>query len=497
MATVGLGISWDRNSTQELGGVRAYHGVAHTTPYIIWHSDTGTDWIDHYDLSVAWKYVPKGMAGFADSGSYGTYGERVWCGLTAAQCNPNTKSGSPYTWWNYPLASVGGADGTPLVGDEVCPNGWSFSDRIYDGVVFRVAVRAYYKEGLTDQYGSTYSRVEVESVLAYMPTYDITSCSMSASDFVINYTATDWTRTDDRYALEKVMQDGVNHVVYSGPGNVFGVVSELGVIRVPLDRFIEVPEQGSASVTVRFNEGFRDEGGDNLYAYWAGDLVNTSVCNTPRVWVYEATEERLLLSITDSLDKGKPFDYVNVYVEGESYLGRTFTWDAGDVNSLSIPYPPLGVPIVVQAVAYTDAGDFSDTVTLNVDPIGEVGEVARYIAIDAEDGSVSVRCRFNVSQDETFEQEQVAVKFSGRDRESVAYGIGGSVTGKVSCDIITSGAGDLVQGRRDFERLAFAGTCVLRTADGERKRIAVTDVGESWDVVERVKRMTVSYREVL
>ena len=69
MATVGLGISWDRNSTQELGGVRAYYGVAHTTPYIIWHSDTGTDWIDHYDLSVAWKYVPKGMAGIADSGS--------------------------------------------------------------------------------------------------------------------------------------------------------------------------------------------------------------------------------------------------------------------------------------------------------------------------------------------------------------------------------------------------------------------------------------------
>ena len=225
--------------------------------------------------------------------------------------------------------------------------------------------------------------------------------------------------------------------------------------------------------------------------------MNTSVCNTPRVWVYEATEKRLLLSITDSLDKGKPFDYVNVYVQGESYLGRTFTWEAGDVNSLSIPYPPLGVPIVVQAVAYTDAGDFSDTVTLNVDPIGETSEAARYIAIDAEDGSVSVRCRFNVSQDETFEQEQVAVKFSGRDRESVAYGIGGSVTGKVSCDIITSGAGDLVQGRRDFERLAFAGTCVLRTADGERKRVAVTDVGESWDVVERVKRMTVSYREVL
>ena len=283
---------------------------------------------------------------------------------------------------------------------------------------------------------------------------------MSASDFVINYTATDWTRTDDRYALEKVIQGGDNHVIYSGPGNVFGVVSELGVIRVPLDRFIETPDQGPTAVYLRFNEGFRDEGGDNLYAYWSGNLVNTSVCNTPEIWVYEATEKRL-------------------------------------VSGLTIPYPPLGVPIVVQAVAYTDAGDFSDTVTLEVDPIGEVGEVARFIAIDAEDGSVSVKCRLNVSQDETFEQEQTAVKFSGRDRESVAYGIGGSVVGSVSCDIVTRGAGDVVQSRRDFERLAFAGVCVLRTADGERKRVAITDVGESWDVVERVKRMTVSYREVL
>ena len=497
MATVGLGISWDRNSTQELGGVRAYYMIAHTTPYIIWHSDTGTDWIDHYDISVAWKVVPKGAAGFGDPGTYGPYGERVWCGVTAEQCSPHKVSGSPYTWWNYPLEDVGGSEGTSTVGAEVCPNGWSFSDRIYDGVVFRVAVRAYYREGLTDQYGSTYSRVEVESVLAYMPDYQITSCSMTGRDFVIHYTATDWTRADDRYCLEKVLQGGDNHVVYSGPGNVFGVVSEYGVIRVGLDRFIEVPDQGPTAVYLRFNEGFREEGGDLLYAYWSGDLVNTTACNTPEIWVYEATEDRLLFSLRDSGDRGRPFDYVNVYVQGESYLGRTFTWEAGDVSGLTIPYPPLGVPIVVQAVGWTNSGDFSDTVTLDVDPIGKVGEVARYIAIDAEDGSVSVRCRLNVSQDETFEREQTAVKFSGRDRESVAYGIGGSVTGKVSCDIVTSGAGDIVQGRRDFERLAFAGTCVLRTADGERKRVAVTDVGESWDVVERVKRMTVSYREVL
>ena len=89
---------------------------------------------------------------------------------------------------------------------------------------------------------------------------------------------------------------------------------------------------------------------------------------------------------------------MNVYVQGESYLGRSFTWEAGDVSGLTIPYPPLGVPIVVQAVGWTNSGDFSDTVTLDVDPIGKVGEVARYIAIDAEDGSVSVRCRFKPSR---------------------------------------------------------------------------------------------------
>ena len=223
-----------------------------------------------------------------------------------------------------------------------------------------MAVRAYYRDGLTDQYGSTYSRVEVESVLAYMPDYQITSCSMTGRDFVINYTATDWTRSDDRYCLEKVLQGGDNHVIYSGPGNVFGVVSEYGVIRVGLDRFISrFPTRAKPPCTCASYEGFREEGGDLLYAYWAGDLVNTTACNTPEIWVYEATEGApAVLPIRDSGDRGRPFDYVNVYVQGESYLGRSFTWEAGDVSGLTIPYPPLGVPIVVQAVGWTNSGDF-------------------------------------------------------------------------------------------------------------------------------------------
>lgn len=501
MATVGLGVSWDQNSREELGGVRCYPGESHQSPYIIWHSDTGTDWIDHYDISVAWKYVPKGAAGFGDSGSYGTYGERVWCGLTAAQCNPTKSSSDYYTWWSYPLGSVGGADGTLQVATWVAPAGWNFDQRIYDGIVFRVAVRAYYVDGKVDQYGQTYSRVEVESVLAYIPNITITSCSMDGTYFNIEYDSGTWTRNDDRYALEKVIQGNENKVVYKGPGKVYEYVTRNGLIKVPLNRFIEIPEEGHTEVTLRFNEGFRDIEQDMNYSYWSGDLVNTDACNTPVFVVEEATDEHILLTFEDAGDRGRPFNYVDVYVQGSYYAGSDFRWRTTDSKPLEIPWPPLGVELVLEAIAYTNEGGRSSVVEEVVGPIGKgsVSEVD-YVTISPLDDMyrTSVVFRYNVSEDWSYEPVMTTVKFSGRDRESVAYGIGGSVTGTVKCDILDDERyGDMFQSREDFENLITAGVCLLRGPDGERRRVAVESVSESWDRVRFVKQVSVTVREVM
>ena len=105
--------------------------------------------------------------------------------------------------------------------------------------------------------------------------------------------------------------------------------------------------------------------------------------------------------------------------------------------------------------------------------------------------------RFNVSEDWGYTPESDTMKFSGRLRESVAYGVGGSVTGTIQCDILDDQRyGDLYQSRYDFETLPFAGPCVLRGPGGEYRRVAVDSVGESFDIVAHKRRMKVSVREV-
>ena len=489
MATVGLGISWEKDSADEQRGVRSYYGESHPELYIKWHSDTGLDWVDHYDISVYYSYVPKGST-WSGGSSYGSWSEGTWSGIEAADCNPRTIAGKSYTYWSYPISQIGQYPSGKYIGDEVAPNGWGYDARKYDAVTFKVTVNAYYKSGLKDQYGNTNSRVQLDLALVYLPRYTLTGAEVAGDELVISYSAPGWTRLDDRYAVESISQGGEELT----PGNgsvIFGEISDRGKIHVPLNQLRRVPDAEQTSIVVRWQSGFRGDGTDNNYMRGTVTLQSDQECNTPALTLISADVDSVVIKVTDSGDKGAPFDVADVYVQGTGYIGSSFTCEPG--GTVTIPAPPLGVPIVAEAVGRTDTAT-SDTASLTIPPIE--GEV-RDITISSLDGSESVRMRFNVSENFSFTPVFSAQKFSGRKRESVAFGVGGSVTGTVECDILDDESyGDLYQSRLDFERLPFAGICILRGPDGERRTVAVDSVGERWDVVRRVKRMSVSVREV-
>ena len=492
MATVGLGISWDGQSAEEERGVRAYYGDSHSNLYIKWHSDTGLDWVDHYDISVYYNYVPKGST-WSGGSSYGSWSEGTWSGIEAADCNPRTIAGKSYTYWSYPIGEIGQNPSGKYIKDSVAPNGWGYDVRKYDAVTFKVTVNAYYKSGLKDQYGNTNSRVQLDLALVYLPRYTLTGAAVDRNELVISYSAPGWTRLDDRYAVESISQGGSELT----PGNgtvIFGEISDRGKIHIPISQLRSVPREMSTDIVVRWQSGFRGDGTDNNYMRGTTMLQNDGVCNTPVLTLVSADMNKIVVKVTDSGDKGVPFDYAQVYIVGDDYAGSELTCEPG--GEVAIPSPPLGVYIDVEAIGYTDSA-VSEPGTLTVDPVGgEVGEVD-YITITALDGSVGVTMRFNVSVSWSFEPVMSSQKFSGRKRESVAFGVGGSVTGTVKCDILDDDMyGDLYQSRLDFERLPFAGICLLRGPDGERRNVAVESVGESWDRVRFVKQMTVSVKEV-
>lgn len=497
MANIALGLNWDSEEDDYIAGVRSYAGETHGPIYVRWYTDTGTDWNRLFTISVAYRYVPKGVTGLGDS-DWSSWSPTYWSEIDATNCNPHRVSGKGGWSWSYPLASVGyyvGAaqpSGT-TIGSLVAPNGWEFYDRKYDSLIFRIALRSTYQDGKVDAAGNTYSRIEQgELWCLYCPVYTLVDAYVDTG-MTIEYSVTDWPRLDDRYQLEEITQNGVNLVRKPA---YFSTIEESGKIHLTDEDIGSMPKTGQTHIRIRFNEGFRQQQLDNLYLEGDVNMVVNAQLNTPRLVLVTASADRLVVRVEDSGDKGEPFEEAVVSIDGHPEMGSQTVPVGGTAEFAN---PPLGAVISVSARA-TTADAVSDTAFLLVDPIGGGGDDGTrvdYITVSSEDGSVSVTCRFNVSSSWAFEPEVETVKFAGRLRESAMFGIGGSVTGTVKCDIIDDESyGDLHQTREEFERLPFAGICVYRGPDGERRRVVVESVDESWDRVRFVKTMSLSLREV-
>ena len=496
MANLALGLNWDKDVDNYLAGVRSYAGESHGPIYVRWYTDTGTDWNKLFTISVAYKYVLKGVTGLGDS-DWSQWSNTYWSEIPAAQCNPHKVAGKGGWSWSYPLGDIGHyvnaaqPSGT-TIGQLVAPNGWSFSSRKYDSLIFRVALRSTFQEGKVDAAGNNYSRLERNELWCmYCPVYTLTDAYLDVG-MTIEYSVTDWPRLDDRYQLEEISQGGVNLVRFPA---YFNTISESGKIHLSEDEIGSLPTSGPTHIRIRFNEGFREQQLDNLYLEGDVNLVVNATLNTPSLTISEASPSRLVVTVGDSGDKGSPIDSALVYIRGYDGILAQSVPVGGQAEFAN---PPLGTVLYVEAYAQTETA-VSETATLLVQPIGQLvhGEDLGYVEITPESGTAGVRMRFNVSEDWGYTPESDTMKFSGRLRESVAYGVGGSVTGTIQCDILDDQRyGDLYQSRYDFEALPFAGPCVLRGPGGEYRRVAVDSVGESFDIVAHKRRMKVSVREV-
>lgn len=472
-------------------GVRSYSGSTLPHAYLQIHTDETASVISQIRVSVSWRGVKKNVAG-----TYGSYSDTIWSEFNSpsSDCNPHTSSKYSGTDWSIELRDIGtyAAGGVPstTLGDTIAPgSNYNFSNRIYDSVGMLFTVVATYNNGQSE------SRVNCnEFYLTYFPRYTLTGLTIADSSLIVSYTYGDWNRTDDRWALESLKQGGTE---LSNGGSVgwvnFGNIAAPGRIAIPLEAFTRIPASTSTTIDVRLNASFRAEGEEWEHVQGTVTLVNEGDCNTPTLTLVSVSEDALVVHVADANDKSNPL--VSIYVTLQDYSGSDVTITATPGSDVTFPYPPLNQRITVEAIGEDADGDSSDVVTLIVGAIRSDGDTIPTIA--AEDGSASVKLRFNVSMDWTYEPAYETVKFAGRSRETVGYGVGGSVIGDLQCDILDDESyGDHYQSRSDFEALAFAGICVYRDESGSRKRVSVDSVGESWDTVRRVKTMKLQVREV-
>lgn len=495
MGIENVGFSTSRTTSNSQYGLRMYDGAPPQEAYVKWRTLSDTTWNAIFDISVSWRGVPKGVTGTGDNG-YAPWSTFRYSNIPASQCNPVQTPGSDGWQWSYPLASLGviedghvDPDGK-TIGSLVAPDGWAYDDRKYDALNFQVHIKSRYPEGMVDHMGRTESlRADADSLwVGYFPDYTLTGAYFTLKGFTIEYSAPGWTRLDDRWALESLKQGGEELKVYN---DYYSTVEEIGKLPVPPDALKRMPEAGqTAYVQVHMNAGFRDIGMDFGMVQGYVTVQDKSVCNTPSITVQSATADAIVAKVTDSGDKGTPFDEAVVKLVDSPYGADTQTVAPG--GTVTIVLPPLGVPLRLQAYGYSDEA-VSGMAYADIAAI----PAQDGLSVRSLDGSEGVELRYNVSEDWSFEAEMETVKFAGRERDSVAYGTGGTVTGTLECDIVDSTSyGAKGQSRADFERLAFAGTCVVRGDDGERRMVAVESVGESWDTVRLRKTMKISAREV-
>ena len=466
-------------------------------PYVMWSTENGTDWQEYFNIAITWRTVSKGPVGTGRN-TYGEWHSTLWSRVKAVDCNPHKVAGSDRWWWSYDFGSIGvytdqgwmEPSGTNMQ-LEMAPYGWGFDDRKYDAIQMQMAVRAIWHEGLEIDGSNESPRHENNSMyIYYIPAYTLDGVYFDYSGMRIEYSAPGWTRLDDRWSPSDISQGGQSLVKYSK--GWWDVIGEAGTIRIPIDDMTRMPTGGaSVHVKIGINSAFRDycELQVALEGYYT--IVDQTVCNTPRLTLVSATEERVQIRVADSGDKGIPFDAANVMIQGSVFDTDLIQVEPGGIATIALP--PLGASFTVAAIGFTDSAR-SDVETLRVPAIAGNSD---FILSPVDTGYSPVRLRFNPSESWTFAPEMESVKFAGRAYDSVAFGYGGSATGNVSCDIVdTNMYGDMYQSRTDFENLMFAGKCVLRGPDGERRNVVVESVDESWDNLRRFKRIQISMREV-
>lgn len=487
-----------RGESCYLGGVRVRYGEAGFEPHLQIHTDESASEVSAIRVSVQWRGIPKGV-----TGSYGDLSDVIWSRYESPSTELTHSLSTPYsgTDWAVGFSDIGeykgGGDvlmdsGTNLL-DEIMPKGTGFASRSYDSVGLFWVVAAEYADGRESR------AVIQEQWVTYFPQYTLSSLTIKDEYLVVGYLAGGWDRTDDRWAIEELWQDGVDIARDTLVGNVtFGTIDAEGRISIPLAAFRRTPKSGEATIRIRMNASFRDEGQDWGYIDGTADVSNSADCNSMALTLGQVTQDRIIVLATDLKDRQNSL--VSVWAQVVGYdMTATASFQSGPTPTATITFqnPPLGVPLTIEGIGSDGDGDTSDSVWLTVPAIADESGAPTCATITPVSGRDGVTLRFNGSADWTYEPTYEVVKFSGRFRESVAYGIGGPITGTLSCDILSDEAyGDLRQAREDFENLCYEGVCIYRDPDGMRRRVMVESVSESWDKVRFVRTMKIKVREV-
>ena len=459
MAVTQIGLSKSQSWGSQSNGLQVRPGETLQDVYLHWHTiaDFGTGWNAKFGIALNWRGVPRGVTGgdggygkwqYGGNGSDGLYYVEVPEGECLHRASP---SGGTDWCHSFDLAGIL---------DAVFPDGLSFSARDYDEVQFSLTINAIYSEACAAIEGYPNSPSSFADLyIGFVPTFVLESASVTLENLVIDYGADGWERRDDSYSA-RLTQGG------KPLGSAAGRVSGVGRIVIPLSSLARTPKPSQTlSVDIEMNPSYRGISGG-----WASIAGSVSVddatkCNTPTI-AASVSEGALVVTVTDSGDRGVPITGLSVALEGG---GLSCDRASASLGKAVYMYPPFDIQLTVSCTATGD-----ESMCQTEQTVQEIPSNLMFALTRIDDGS-SGSLAYNVERSKSVTREMSEVKLRGHERSSVAFGDGSTVSRSLKGTLSAEDHDDA----DFFDSLADAGLVIVRYPGGDRFVAAIGSVSIS------------------
>ena len=462
MAVTNVGISaLASESTDYIAGYKVYAGDADKPLYLKWRTLSGADVNASFDISVDYRYVPRGVS---EDGYWTDWNGVGWTNVAVSKCNGKQTDGESGWQWSLDLATL--LDLCGLKGAFTDGTAFGFGSRKFDLAELQVNIKSQMHNGLASP------RTDTQLWLGYYPEYEIERvyCD-TVNEVKVEYSATGWERVDDRWCLEALDANGASLLLASKPWGtvVRHSASSNGTVVIPVESLANAAPIGEdVSLELRFNAAYRQSGAAFVNASYYGACENDAECNTPAL-SFNVEGGSVLVTVKDAKDKDKAITSCLVKLEGSEYAFDQQTVGVGETARFD--FLPRGTELVFVAVATAGEGTVSSVVTATCPALPSEGTLT---LVSLADPGIKASARYNVKLDDDYKQERQTIKLAGRKRPSAFYGEGGQASWNLSFSILPeSYEHDPVYGRSAWMAVAESGDCMMFLKDGGRRQVSV------------------------
>lgn len=464
-------------------------GSSITTRYLVWNSDSGSDVHKSFEFQITFTGLVKGKN--IETRESSTFTATI----PVAQCNEHTSPYGSGVYWGISFSQIEGLLANLTNGDTGA--NLTYGKRKYDRLKLNVSIRANY---IQDWWGtglnSSWENQQIE--LIYVPQLTIDKVYYDESDLVvIEYSTPDWSRDDDRWALNYIR--GAEGAFYNATrylvdeDNTWGSCAKQGRIELSTDLLKYSMMNKNVRVQLRIVPSYMPIGQENYFATDTRTLTveNETTRNTPTIERKNSNNNSIEFALGDSGDKGKPINQITVKMEGGLYQIDQVTVsqnEDGTFPHVIFKFIPFNTPVYFTAIGSNEK-DVSEPKTVGSFTLSNRNRTV----FDSLVNGTHIELMDDVQTSIEDKNNQTLVQMAGKRRPSAFYGAGGTTNLSFTATLLFDDANQFLSLADSNE--TFVGDVMVRLPDGRRYAMAVDSAKADWTLRNK-KTVTISGQEV-